>query len=398
MPSIQISVAQSPTVTTQNTTQMESIQMQQTPNSTTVTANEITEDASEIAMSEPGTPLSAKERFKIGPSYYPEVYLSCSPLGKVIFVVRVLTSLIEAIIGIGTLIITRDQNPDIPLFLLVLAYTILESVTVIFFPFYFTISQATHEITELVELEDHRRSLQSFIDSLFIVPFVTGFALLCTTSATRNLLFVTGTIYITLGLAYMCFPAIIAIIAVLCLPCLYLLFRNASLREEARIRAMGASDELISAFPIFTFRKKSPGQVDIEAPLPESVIQSQPNPQPQPSVPESNPEPEQSQPPPKPEKKRRRFRLFSRSNKKDGSSTSPTTTSSSTKQQEQQFLELETDDAVCSICLSEYEEGEFLRQLGCKHHFHKDCIDEWLHRNGKCPLCVQGLEEVPYTK
>ncbi|KAL6223000.1 hypothetical protein ACLB2K_006390 [Fragaria x ananassa] len=42
----------------------------------------------------------------------------------------------------------------------------------------------------------------------------------------------------------------------------------------------------------------------------------------------------------------------------------------------------------CSVCLSEFEEGEKIRQLKCKHRFHKDCVDKWLQQYwAKCPLC-----------
>lgn len=42
----------------------------------------------------------------------------------------------------------------------------------------------------------------------------------------------------------------------------------------------------------------------------------------------------------------------------------------------------------CVVCLSEFEEGERLRQLPrCSHVFHIDCIDVWLQNNVKCPIC-----------
>lgn len=46
----------------------------------------------------------------------------------------------------------------------------------------------------------------------------------------------------------------------------------------------------------------------------------------------------------------------------------------------------------CAICLSEYEDGEELRVLPCKHVFRRECIDSWIMRQGisaSCPLCKQ---------
>jgi len=46
------------------------------------------------------------------------------------------------------------------------------------------------------------------------------------------------------------------------------------------------------------------------------------------------------------------------------------------------------DESECSICLSAVEEGDSLRRLpACGHHFHQACIDLWLLRQNKCPLC-----------
>ncbi|OMJ23939.1 RING finger protein 44, partial [Smittium culicis] len=46
-----------------------------------------------------------------------------------------------------------------------------------------------------------------------------------------------------------------------------------------------------------------------------------------------------------------------------------------------------TDDACCSICLADYEQDSVLRLMVCGHHFHKECLDEWLKINRICPLC-----------
>lgn len=41
----------------------------------------------------------------------------------------------------------------------------------------------------------------------------------------------------------------------------------------------------------------------------------------------------------------------------------------------------------CSICLEPLKKEELLIKLQCDHVFHKDCIDEWIEKNHKCPNC-----------
>ncbi|MFS7913766.1 putative transcription factor C2H2 family [Helianthus anomalus] len=49
---------------------------------------------------------------------------------------------------------------------------------------------------------------------------------------------------------------------------------------------------------------------------------------------------------------------------------------------------LPNDDSACAICLSDYKTIELLRTIPeCNHHFHVDCIDEWLKLNVSCPVC-----------
>ena len=43
-------------------------------------------------------------------------------------------------------------------------------------------------------------------------------------------------------------------------------------------------------------------------------------------------------------------------------------------------------DKPCSICLSDMNKGQVVRELPCKHTFHKKCIDKWLKQSNKCPV------------
>ncbi|KAG6505778.1 E3 ubiquitin-protein ligase At4g11680-like [Zingiber officinale] len=49
------------------------------------------------------------------------------------------------------------------------------------------------------------------------------------------------------------------------------------------------------------------------------------------------------------------------------------------------------EDAECCICLLPYNDGDELRELPCRHHFHRHCVDKWLHINATCPLCKYNI-------
>lgn len=52
----------------------------------------------------------------------------------------------------------------------------------------------------------------------------------------------------------------------------------------------------------------------------------------------------------------------------------------------------EEEEPHCSICLGEYEEGEELVCLPCKHTYHEDCVGSWCTNHIRCPLCNFDLE------
>ncbi|GLE07980.1 hypothetical protein PINS_up018848 [Pythium insidiosum] len=51
------------------------------------------------------------------------------------------------------------------------------------------------------------------------------------------------------------------------------------------------------------------------------------------------------------------------------------------------------NDSSCSICLNEFELSQELRVLPCVHHFHIECVDEWLLVNATCPTCRKPIDD-----
>lgn len=51
----------------------------------------------------------------------------------------------------------------------------------------------------------------------------------------------------------------------------------------------------------------------------------------------------------------------------------------------QSTQEAETD--LCVICRLDYEDGDALTTLPCKHAYHTECINNWLKINKACPVC-----------
>jgi hypothetical protein len=47
---------------------------------------------------------------------------------------------------------------------------------------------------------------------------------------------------------------------------------------------------------------------------------------------------------------------------------------------------------TCSICLEEFKLQEKLYKLKCKHHYHINCLDNWLKMKNTCPLDRKIIE------
>ncbi len=44
-------------------------------------------------------------------------------------------------------------------------------------------------------------------------------------------------------------------------------------------------------------------------------------------------------------------------------------------------------DSICAICLSEMDSKDSHSLLACTHHFHKNCLGNWLGKSQTCPTC-----------
>lgn len=53
-----------------------------------------------------------------------------------------------------------------------------------------------------------------------------------------------------------------------------------------------------------------------------------------------------------------------------------------------------TQQTCCPICIEEYEAGEDLLQLPCRHNFHTECIIPWLERHSVCPMCKVEVSNI----
>ena len=45
----------------------------------------------------------------------------------------------------------------------------------------------------------------------------------------------------------------------------------------------------------------------------------------------------------------------------------------------------------CAICLDDFEDGQSLSILACKHAFCAECIAQWLRKEVRCPCCRRDL-------
>ncbi|KAG0275967.1 hypothetical protein BGZ95_008161 [Linnemannia exigua] len=214
-------------------------------------------------------------------------------------------------------------------------------------------------------------------------------------------------VYVVLGYVVILIPVILCLTVILCLPLVLRVMRYFNLGPVVGIK--GATEEMIASIPTVKYRTPATAQgtgteaasgqrnsataidmsgrigVDtgeITSELGVSI----------PSTTEAASSPRRS---------KGGLFGFLRKGKKDsslGAAGKPQDTATSSQDASAtpiEYLTLEDpQDAVCAICLCDYEDDEELRKMRCTHYFHKDCVDEWLRLHRNCPLCKRDIEEL----
>jgi len=49
----------------------------------------------------------------------------------------------------------------------------------------------------------------------------------------------------------------------------------------------------------------------------------------------------------------------------------------------------QTENISCPICLTDFEDGDSIGHLRCKHLFHSACLKKWLVHKNSCPMCFR---------
>jgi len=52
-----------------------------------------------------------------------------------------------------------------------------------------------------------------------------------------------------------------------------------------------------------------------------------------------------------------------------------------------EYKDQDLSETNCPICIDVFSEGDELRKLECGHVYHRPCIDTWLYKSKKCPMC-----------
>ncbi|CAG8540677.1 16700_t:CDS:2 [Cetraspora pellucida] len=308
--------------------------------------------------------------------YILENFRSISRTSKVLLIMSLVLVIIQVVVTITILVISalRNRTCDKPLNVFLILY-VIRVIVACPVNVYLHLNPRDHrrngqnqDNNEPVRRDSWVDRFKSFLDLFATLWFIIGNYLLFTTQTctqTAPEIFFLSLTWVILGYIVITIPILLCLAVIFCLPCVLVAMRILHVGDAAGIS--GASDDIIQKIPLVKY--KSLGDSDVsEGQTTDTVI----------SVSQT----ESSHPSPQ---KKSRFNLFGSRNK-DSAHISPVAP--------QTLTIPNPDDAVCSICLSSYEDGDELRNLWCSHHFHKDCVDEWLSLNRRCPMCRMDVVEM----
>ncbi|KAF9354874.1 hypothetical protein BGX26_007259 [Mortierella sp. AD094] len=222
-------------------------------------------------------------------------------------------------------------------------------------------------------------------------------------------------VHVILGYIVILIPVVLCLAVILCLPLVLRVMRALDLGPVVGVK--GATEEMIAAIPIVKYKKPAASEtgegeaednctvVDMEENSSRDYVETDPSTASAAtrsstaatattlanltidsdhttSLSNSNGQ------------KRRIFRFFKKGKKLPNEAEATNALSTTLPAAVEYLTLMDPQDAVCAICLCDYEDDEELRKMSCRHYFHKDCVDEWLRLNRNCPLCKRDIEEL----
>ncbi|KAI8899537.1 hypothetical protein BC833DRAFT_361219 [Globomyces pollinis-pini] len=300
---------------------------------------------------------SIKPSFFLGPKNYCILMRLMSQFGRRLFLCRLGVFIVEIFLALISLYIDRN-DPKLVIFIPICLFTILRIVVLVYCPLYFSISIINGtEIRHRVQIEENRKHLRLLIDFALFALFIPTCIVLALTKFTNEplisyyaLIVILSTTFITLILPILAPWMILLYVISQMAVYMIVVFAKSAIQDVESARQNSRSKyflinflvELIYSFPVFSFVRK------------DSVH----------SMEKEN--------------------LKQRSDYPPHLSSNPSI----------KVLELHDEDALCAICLGDYEELENIRQLGCRHHFHAECVDSWLEKMATCPLCIRNISDM----
>ncbi|KAJ3321241.1 hypothetical protein HDV06_004466 [Boothiomyces sp. JEL0866] len=279
------------------------------------------------------------DKYYIGIKHYRTIFTQLETIRQLTFILSLGIALIQECAGLAVVIISWNSSA-VPLQIIAISYLAVLLIVLVGFPAFF-IQGNSWGRSEATLNENHIDRVKRFIYGAIALPIFAALYYIIGPQSSQ-LQSQSGTLYYTLFIlliftaSVVYWPIVLACVYFLailtCVPCV---FRDYFLERMNR-QHRGATTREINKFPTFTAKLDKTEESEKEKP---GFL----------------------------------FRLF--------------------KFKKSNIPEMVIDEEhnQCCVCISEYENGQVLRQLGCNHYFHQACIDQWLSMNATCPLCINHV-------
>ncbi|CAJ0903892.1 4315_t:CDS:2 [Entrophospora sp. SA101] len=329
------------------------------------------------------TPLPPSRRNR--GNYFIQSFRTISRTSKVLLLLSLAMVAIQVVVTVTILIVAYPKTCDKPLKIFLVLY-IIRVIIACPVNVYLYLNPRDNRRNGQNENNARRDNwidkwidrVKSFLDLFATLWFIIGNYLLFTTETCQRTapeIFYLSLTWVILGYIIITIPILLCLAVIFCLPCVIVAMRVLHVGEAVGIT--GASEDLISKIPSYKYKSYDNCQLVVQ-PLSNSPSYASA------AATDASPSIATDQLDQQNKKPKYKFwpgKKFSNKQSSLSSNNNNNHNSSSNFTPLQYITITNPDDSICSICLSPYENEEELRHLYCQHHFHRDCVDEWLNNS-----------------